>query len=472
MKKAGKNLLITTLALLLCALLSPIILAQTPDETPAPDFFIKAEVNNTNPYLGQQVTYLVKRYQAVSFPNPPYYEDQLINGFWSVPLIQRPSYTETIAGRVYQVHPTHMAFFPTKPGPLTIPPTRLVIPMNRPEADLILESEGFQLEARSLPEGAPSDFSGAVGQFEIEAKLGATEGWVNEILTLTVEIGGSGNIETLSAPPLPQLQYWRFFDEKVTTEIPLSPEIVKGVRRFQWSVVPGRAGEQEIPPLSFTYYDLEAGSYRTITSSPLPVTILPALEGEDNPAFPQSLEENERQQVVKVASDIRHIKSVPEVFRDQGSYTMRSFFYGLGLIIPVLLVGASWLWQRWRKLYGGDTPLARRRQAREKARQILREASQPSANPYALAYRSLTLYLSDRLDQPIAGMTSDQLSSLLHQARLNPDLARRFQSQLTQAELHRFAPPLNPQDDPPAFIAETQKLLDDLEFFFRRRLRN
>jgi hypothetical protein len=471
MKITCKSLLIMVLTFLFYALLASITLAQAPDETPAPDFFIEAEVDNTSPYLGQQVTYLVKRYQAVSFPNPPYYEDQLFNGFWSLPLIQRPSYTETIAGRVYQVHPTHMAFFPTKPGPLTIPPTRLVIPMNRPEADLILESEAFQIEARSLPEGAPPDFSGAVGQFEIEAKLGAAEGRVNEILTLTVEIRGSGNIETINSPPLPKLQYWRFFNEEVTTEIPLSKEIVKGARRFQWSVVPGRAGEQEIPPLSFSYYDLETGLYHAISSAPLPITILPALENEENPAFPQPPEESERQHVVKVASDIRHIKSVPVIFGDRALHTTRSFFYEFGVIIPLLLVGASWLWQRWQKFYGGDTLLARQRRAREKTHRLLKEANQPSNNPYALTYRALTLYLSDQLGQPVVGMTSDQLSNLLHQARLNPQLARRFQELLAQVELHRFAPPLNPQDTPQSFIAETQTLLDDLEVLFKRRRR-
>ena len=158
MKIIGKSLLITVLALLPYAWLGSIILAQTP----TPDFFIEAEVDNTSPYVGQQLTYLLKRYQAVDFPNSPYYEDQQINGFWSIPLIQRPPYTETIAGRVYQVRPTHMAFFPTKPGPLMIPPIRLVIPQDGPEADLILESEAFQIEARSLPEGAPPDIRGIV----------------------------------------------------------------------------------------------------------------------------------------------------------------------------------------------------------------------------------------------------------------------------------------------------------------------
>lgn len=464
MKTISKNLLLTVLALLTYALLGSIILAQTP-----PDFFIEAEIDNTTPYVGQQLTYLVKRYQAVDFPNPPYYEDQQLNGFWSIPLIQRPPYTETIAGRIYQVRPTHMAFFPTKPGPLTILPTRLVIPQDGPEADLILESKAFQIEVRSLPEGAPPDFSGAVGQFEIEAKLGATEGRVNEILTFIVEIRGSGNIETITPPTLPQVQYWRFFDQQVTTDIPLSREIVKGIKRFQWSVVPGRAGEQELPPISFSYYDLEASIYRTIASAPLSITIQPAQGNDNNLALTPG--ELERQPVVKVASDIRHIKPAPVVFEGTISYTMRNFLYGLGLIIPLLLVGASWLWQRWRKLYREDTPLARRRRAREKAHQILKEADEPSKNPYALAHRALTLYLSGRLGKPVAGLTSDQLSQLLHQARLNPDLARRFQSLLTQAETHRFAPPLNPQDTPQSFIAETQKLLDDLEFFFRRRQR-
>lgn len=447
------------------------VLAQSsePDSLP-PDFFIEVEIDNTTPYLGQQVTYMISRYHAVSFPNSPYYEDHLFTGFWHVPLIQRPSYTTTIAGRVYSVRQTHLALFPTRLGSLRIAPTRLVIPNDGPEADLILESEAIDLEVQSLPAGAPADFNGAVGQFGIETKLSPTEGRVNEVMTLTVEISGSGNIPTLNSPPLPQVQYWRFFDQQIITDIPLSREVVKGARRFQWSVVPGRAGEQEFPLLKFSFYDPTTKEYYTVETVPLPVVILPGLTGDDDISLPGP-GEVDRQQVVRVAVDIRHIKPVPAIFEGNSLITMRMIIYGFSFLTSLLAVGAAWSWQRWQQRYGGDTASGRRRQAREKARRILSQADDPHQNVYALAYRAFSGYMADQFDQPVVGMTFDQLVHLLNQARVNPELTARLQTLLAQAETRRFAPPVNQEAPPKTFLAEAHSLLDDLETFFKRRRR-
>lgn len=74
-----------TLVLLVMGVFAAQVQSQTP-EAAAPDFFIKAEVENTNPYLGQQVTYIVSRYQAIDFPNPPHFEEHPFTGFWHTPL--------------------------------------------------------------------------------------------------------------------------------------------------------------------------------------------------------------------------------------------------------------------------------------------------------------------------------------------------------------------------------------------------
>jgi hypothetical protein len=179
--------------------------------------------------------------------------------------------------------------------------------------------------------------------------------------------------------------------------------------------------------------------------------------------------EGDQQQVVRVAVDIRHIKPVPVIFGGNGHNTMRRLFYWFGLIIPLLAVVTSWVWQRWQQRYGGDTLSGRRRQARGKARHILLQARDSHQNVYALAYRAFTLYLSDQLDQPVAGMTSDQLAQLLNRARVNPELTARLLTLLDQAETRRFAPLTNQEATPQPFLTEALTLLDDLETFFKRR---
>ena len=85
---------------------------------------------------------------------------------------------------------------------------KLVIPGSLFEPDVILETKPISVDVRPLPEDAPVDFSGAVGQFELTASLSEVEGKVNEPVTLIVDITGTGNIETLAEPALPELPNW------------------------------------------------------------------------------------------------------------------------------------------------------------------------------------------------------------------------------------------------------------------------
>jgi hypothetical protein len=438
-------------------------LAQSPDRSadPAPDFFIEAEVNNLEPYLGQQVIYTVTRYQAIDFPHPPYYEDHPFTGFWSTALIQRPPYTTTIAGRTYRVRQTHLALFPTRPGPVTLDPARLVIPGDIPENDLVLESQAISLEVRPLPANPPPDFKGAVGQFELKSHLNEAEGQVNQPMTLVVEISGAGNIETLSEPVLPNLANWRFLKSEVITNVPLAKEVVKGSRRFIWSVVPGRDGQQQIPAIAFSYYDPQTNTYQTISSEPILVTILPdPVKGAASPA----LQPGPKQEVRLLGGDIRHIKPVPARLNTaEFTWETSLVFYGVCSLLPLWLVGGAWAWQKRRQQWLANTPEARRRRAGQQAKNLLARAQLSKADSFVVIRQTLTNYLADKLNRPVAGLTSDQLIDLLETARLNPKLIQRVQDLLTQLEVSRFAPVAAGQSSTQALISEARALIDDLE---------
>lgn len=437
-----------------------IILAQGPD-TPAPDFFIEAEVNNPAPYLGQQIIYTLNRYQAIAFSRPPYYEDHPFIGVWHTFLIQRPPYMTTIAGREYRVHQTHIALFPTRPGPITLDPARLVIPSDGPEADIILESRPISLMVRPLPSDSPPTFRGAVGQFEIEARLSALEGKVDQAMSLIVEVTGAGNIETLVEPILPVLPKWRLLESEVTTDIPLSKEVVKGTRQFIWAVVPKEAGEQQIPPIDFSYYDPQDNAYHTIHTGSILAVILPAETGPAASGPPI------KQEIIRLGGDIRHIKPAPASL-DIPSLSSQAYLTGYLIcsILPLLIIAAAWGWQRRRHYWLADTPEARRRRAAYKAKRMLALAQHPHIDPMVLIRQTLLEYLADKLDRPIAGLTSNQLIDLLKAARLDPDLIRRTQTLLGQVESSRFAPVAIDQVSTQALLASAHSLIIDLENSF------
>ena len=458
-------LILGNLALMLLgvAAWAGVALAQAPQSDPAapPDFFIEAEVNNAAPYLGQQIIYTLNRYQVGEFPSPPYYEPHAFAGFWNTALLQRPSYVAIVRGRKYLVRPTHIALFPLTTGPTTIAPARLIIPGDGPEADLVLESESIEVQVQPLPTGAPFDFGGAVGQFELNAHFDRTESRIDEALTLSLEIKGTGNIEILAEPVVPNSNRWRFFNRRVTTDAPLAKEIVKGVRRFEWSVTPGQAGPQEFPSLSLSYYDPQLEAYQTLRTDPIPITILPAPEASTfaGPLPPL------KQPVQPLAGDIRHIKPVPAALKNAARLIIPAFLYGVCAILPPATLGGVWFWRAWQQRRRDNSLSARSRRAWRQAKKVLATAPD-SPDAYPAIQQALLGYLSDKLAQPVGGLTSDQLFDLLQAAQLDPQLINRLHTLLMQIDLGRFAPVAKAPDPTAALKAEVQALLDDLEQFF------
>jgi hypothetical protein len=449
---------IIILPIVLGAFIAPFVsLAQT---SGAPDFFIEAEIDNPTPYLGQQIIYTLSRYQAVDFPNPPYYEDHPFIGFWHTFLIQRPPFTTTVAGRDYRVHQTHIALFPTRPGAAVLDPARLVIPGDGPEANIVLESQPIRVIVRSLPADPPSNFRGAVGRFAIVARLSDPQGRVNQLLSLIVEISGAGNIETLVEPALPDLPNWRVLETEVKTNVPLSREVVNGSRQFTWTIAPRKPGQQEIPPISFSYYDPQDQAYHTISSAPIPVTILP---DETEPSGPVDSGPAIKQEILRLGEDIRHIKPIPASLPVE-NISMDLPGYIVCAILPLLLVGSAWVWQRRQR----RSPEARRRRAGQTAKKLL-SARQPQGDSMMVVRQSLLSYLSERLERPVAGLTIEQLVGLLQETHLPPELIERVRALLVQLEAGRFAPPVAANQAAGQTLRQSAyRLIEDVEEAFRR----
>jgi len=438
--------------------------AQTPADASAPselngqDFFIEAEVDNPTPYTGQAVTYTFRFYQAVNLFDQPYYDPPTFTGFWSEAQADQGQYNANAAGRLYRVTELYTVLFPTGPGPVTIEPARLTIPGSFFENDARLETRPIELQVQALPEGAPADFAGAVGQYDLSAEVDITSGQVNQPFTLRVTLAGSGNLNSLPDPQWPDTPNWRVFDSQATTNTESKSGQISGSRVYERLMVPEKAGDDTIPPIQYSFFDPQAEEYRTVSTEAIPVTVAPA---EDTEA-PAVVAVPGKEEVALLATDIRHLKPVPPVLRQTEAPLTKSWLYWLGWALPVaaLAAGVAWQWRVRRRQQ--DPAWVRSSQAAARARRSVQQAQQAGDDAYVAAARILDSYLSDKLGKPAAGLTHRALASTLGERGVEPALVEQVVDCRRQSEMGRYAPGAEAQTGA-SLLQQVDALVSELE---------
>jgi len=143
------------------------------------------------------------------------------------------------------------------------------------EKPLTLHTDGAVVKIKALPvQGRPASFSGAVGNFDVSSEASATNGTAGDPLTLKINVTGRGNFDRVTTVGLVPSAGWKTYKPSAKFDATDSSNTV-GVKTFEQSVVPLNAGAQEIPAVSFSYFDPETQSYVTKKTAPITVQIAP-----------------------------------------------------------------------------------------------------------------------------------------------------------------------------------------------------
>jgi len=174
--------------------------APTSDEFRGQELFVEAEVDNPTPYLGEQVTYTFRFYEAFGSFGQPQYEAPTFTGFWSENQTDQSQYQVQAGKQFYNVTELRIVLFPSMAGSITVEPARLVVPGGFFSSGATLQTQPVTLDIKPLPANAPDSFNGAVGQFALNGTVDATQGKVNEPITWRVTISGQGNLNVIPDP--------------------------------------------------------------------------------------------------------------------------------------------------------------------------------------------------------------------------------------------------------------------------------
>ncbi len=278
------------------------------------NMFVKLEVDKTSCYVGEPVIATYKLYTRLKsesnmIKNPSF------NGF-SVLDLQQPNdmtyHTEKLGGREYNVYSIRkVQLYPLlagnlEPGVVEIENNVRFIKaeyVNQQHAvfndmfrdltdasippggienyKVTLQSKPVTIIVKPFPEAnKPANFKGAVGNFEIEAKLEKNNFTIDDAGKMGILISGAGNLQMINAPEIAWPEGLEGFDSKVTDELYKTTVPVSGRKIFEFPFTAAKPGTYTIPALAFSYFDSRDSKYKTISTKPLQVTIA---KGTANP---------------------------------------------------------------------------------------------------------------------------------------------------------------------------------------------
>lgn len=365
------------------------------------NLFVEALTDKQTAYPNEQVLLTYTLYTRYDTRYEGFEEEPAVSGFWieDFPLGQDLGRdTVTVHGRRYmKADIRRIALFPTAPASYTIQPGTLKVSIREEpksssvfdeffgdsffsgagffarRVERLLKPKPIALTVRPFPEtGKPTNFNGAVGQFQMSAAVDKNEVKQNEPVTLKLTLTGEGNIETLSRPPVPELTGFKVYDGDSSTEFFKSgTPVIAGRKTFEVIFIPTEAGELAVPPVAFSFFDPRREKYEVLNSQPFPLRVIPSNEPIRLPA---GLEEKEafKKDIRKEGQDIRYIHE--EIPSEKAAKILRWLYRGLaGANLAGFLLVAVGLWRRREEaLLARDVKLRRRKLARTHAERRLK----------------------------------------------------------------------------------------------------
>ncbi|MFH6997641.1 BatD family protein [Flavobacterium sp. FlaQc-57] len=413
-----------------------------------------AEISKTSPYLNEPITVVYKLYfNNINVTGFKELAKPKYNDFWNQNIdIKQLSVEEgNYQGqRCYFVILKKTILYPQKAGRLTIEPLSLDIgvqlPTNRRDMfgqmiitddNKVVSAGAKTINVRPLPESnKPVDFSGAVGKFDFTVTPSKTTLKNGESLELIVSASGTGNMKlfTLPKPVVPNAleMYDPVHDENVTTSL----AGMSGKITDKYTIIPQYKGKYAIKPMQFSYFDLNSGSYKTITSKEIMIDVLDGpVQAETNATASKN--------VISKTEQFKYIKPKTTLVSIAKNDFYGSNLYYTLLFLPFVILPIIILAKKKKEAIDGDVTGNRIRMNNKLAKKYLSQAKKQINNKeafYIALEKAMHNFLKAKLHIETSEMSKDNIQELLLSRNANPEQVLSFINLTENCEFARYAP--------------------------------
>lgn len=245
---------------------------------PNESFFLLADIDKKEVYEGEQITArwyiyvkgVIESLDRAKFPD--------LKGFWKEIIEEVPGLQfipVKVNGVPYKraLLASH-ALFPIKAGDAVIDEFKIKAKVRNltdfgwgQPHEFTKSSKRITVKVLPLPlENRPQSFSGAVGQFQIQAQVPNTEVIEGQPFSFKVRFEGQGNAKLIDLPPIEWPVDLELYDTKNESKFFKTGQSFK---EFEILLIPRKAGEIKIPAIHFSYFDPEQKKYLTKSTEEL-----------------------------------------------------------------------------------------------------------------------------------------------------------------------------------------------------------
>lgn len=414
-----------------------------------------AEVSKTNPYLNEPITVVYKLYfNGIGVTGFKEVAKPKYNDFWNqnIEVKQLAIEEGNFQGqRCYYVVLKKTILYPQKSGKLTIEPFSLDIgvqlPTNRrdmfgqmiiTEDNKIVSAGARTINVKPLPEtGKPESFTGAVGKFNFTVTPTKTTLKSGESLDLMVSATGNGNMKlfTLPKPVVPNAleMYDPVHDENVSTAL----SGMSGKISDKYTIVPQYKGKYAIKPMTFSYFDLSSGSYRTITTKEIMIDVL------DGPTLAEANPSTASKNVIAEKEQFKYNKTKTILVPIAKNDFYGSNLYYILLFLPFAIIPIIILAKKRKEAIDGDVTGNRIRMNNKLAKKYLSQAKKQLNNKeafYIALEKAMHNFLKAKLHIETSEMSKANIQELLLSRNANPEAVQDFINLTENCEFARYAP--------------------------------
>ena len=425
----------------------------------ANDAFIRAIVSKNDVYEQEGFTVTFRLYTTLNITNLGKIEFPEFEGFMVEEVAiasNQQLQMERYNGRNYYTADLKKTLlFPQRSGKITIPSGRLEMVFSVPSGKRVSTFFGTQevmadvkkalvtnpltVNVKPLPDGKPLNFSNAVGTFTFTPSISTQQTRANEPVTVSIEISGTGNMKLIQNPDVKFPTNFEVYDPTVTNNFQVTTNGLTGSRKIEYLAIPRYEGSYDIPPVEFSYFDLNTHSYKTLKSSGYSLQIA---KGDPGKASASSYV---NQQNVRVEQDIRFLKTGEPQYQYKNSFFAGSPGYWLWYLIPLVALILFFLFNRKMARENADVARMRTKKANKMAIRRLKMAEKflkghNKEKFYDEVLRALWGYFSDKLSIPVANLTKDNIEKELSDYGVDPELTEKFMQILNACEFARYAP--------------------------------
>jgi hypothetical protein len=314
-------------------------------------------------------------------------------------------------------------------------------------------------------DGRPESFSGAIGRYTFEAHATPKAAKVGDPIDLILSITGDGVLEKILAPDLAkQAELNKCF--RVHTDAPVA-KVTGNTKTFRYTIRAKDENIEAIPPISFSYFDVDADGFKTIRSKPVAVSISPTA----TMSLSEVVETNGARSRSRLGAELE--EGILADFTGEGVLANQEFNWGLSpglgvvLLLPPIAYVVSLIAHRRLSRLRTDVAFVRSRGARRDALGRLKDLDRRGGDVTSAGFcgelsKVLTSYVADKLNLPREGLTTADVGRHLARRNVGPDLADSVNNLIRQCDSGRFGAS-GTEHDRAAMMLRAREMLIRLE---------